>query len=181
MAHLSMFSRKIVQKQIDWTSRIDSFSQKRSKWAWFSAKWAWLKIFRARFARNCTIGTLLQEILDPPLLLSQPTSLHSHISSYSAISHYCHISNYSPTSHYRHITGALDSISDLRCDFRLRTSDSIFRLRTRFYCGREGHWTRFQIYDAISDFGRDLQTSDAIFRLRTSDAIFRLQTRFPDL
>ena len=35
---LACFSRKFVQKQIDWTSRIDSFSQKRSKWAWFCPK-----------------------------------------------------------------------------------------------------------------------------------------------
>jgi hypothetical protein len=29
------FSRKFVQKQVDWTG---SFSQKRSKWVWFYAK-----------------------------------------------------------------------------------------------------------------------------------------------
>ena len=33
----------------------------------FSSKWAWLQNFRARFAHNCTIGTPLQEILDPRL------------------------------------------------------------------------------------------------------------------
>jgi hypothetical protein len=33
------FSRKFVQKQVDWTG---SFSQKRSKWAWFTKKWACL-------------------------------------------------------------------------------------------------------------------------------------------
>ena len=60
---LACFSRKLVQKQIDCTSRIDSFSQKRSKWAWFPPKWAWLQ----KFTRNCTIGTPLQRILDPPL------------------------------------------------------------------------------------------------------------------
>ena len=38
MAHLSMLQQKIRSKQIDWTSRIDSFSQKRSKWAGFWPK-----------------------------------------------------------------------------------------------------------------------------------------------
>ena len=35
---LACFSRKLVQKQIDWTSRTDGFSQKRWKWAWFCPK-----------------------------------------------------------------------------------------------------------------------------------------------
>ena len=64
---LACFSRKHVQKQIDWTSRIDSFSQKRSKWAGFWPKVGVASEIRARFARNCTIGTPLQGILDPPL------------------------------------------------------------------------------------------------------------------
>ena len=64
---LACFSRKFIQKQIDWT---DSFSQKRWKWAWFTSKWAWFKKLRTRFACNCTTGTPLQEILDPPLLCS---------------------------------------------------------------------------------------------------------------
>ena len=37
IAHLSML-RNIFQKQIDRTSRTDSFSQKCSKWAWFCPK-----------------------------------------------------------------------------------------------------------------------------------------------
>ena len=71
------------------------------------------------------------------------------------------------------------------------------------YGGREGHWTRFQISDAIfrlrtsdaillwprgaldsiSDLRRNfrLRTRFSDFRLRTSDAIFRLRTRFSDL
>ena len=35
---LACFSRKFVQKQIDWTGGTDIFSQKRSKWAWFYLK-----------------------------------------------------------------------------------------------------------------------------------------------
>ena len=52
MAHLRMlyFSRKLVQKQIDWTN---SFSQKRSKWAWFCPKVGVAsKISRARVYYN---------------------------------------------------------------------------------------------------------------------------------
>ena len=59
---------------------------------------------------------------------------------------------------------------------RFQISDAIFRLWTRFYCGREGHWTRFQISDAIFR----LWTSDAIVRLRISDAIFKLRLRTSD-
>ena len=50
-----------------------------------------------------------------------------------------------------------------------------FRSPTRFQtldfgrCGREGHWTRFQISDAISDFGRDFQTLDFGRDCQTSD------------
>ena len=85
--------------------------------------------------------------------------------------------------------GALDAISDLQRDFqtsdfgrdftvaergigrdfRSPTRFSDFGLRTRFYCGREGHWTRFQISDAISDFRRDLQTLDFGRDCQTSD------------
>ena len=38
MAHLRMLQKKFVLKQIDWTGRVGSWSQKRSKWAWFSLK-----------------------------------------------------------------------------------------------------------------------------------------------
>ncbi|MCG8626262.1 MAG: hypothetical protein MJE68_30230, partial [Proteobacteria bacterium] len=34
----------------------------------FAPKWAWLHNFCPRFACNCTLGTPLQEILDPPLI-----------------------------------------------------------------------------------------------------------------
>ena len=34
----------------------------------FTSKWAWLQKFRVCFACNCTAGTPLQEILDPPLI-----------------------------------------------------------------------------------------------------------------
>ena len=38
MVHLSMLQQKIRQKQIDWTVRAGSFSQKRLKWVWFYLK-----------------------------------------------------------------------------------------------------------------------------------------------
>ena len=73
-------------------------------------------------------------------------------------------------------------------DFRPPTRFSDFGLRTRFYCGRERHWTRSQISDVISDFGLQTRFSDfrlrtwfSDFRLRTRFSDFRLRTRFPDL
>ena len=54
-------------KQINWTGRAGSLSQKRSKWAWFSPKVGVAsKISRALCAQECTTTPLL-EILDPPL------------------------------------------------------------------------------------------------------------------
>ena len=72
-------------------------------------------------------------------------------------------------------------------DFRPLTRFSDFGLRTRFYCGRERHWTRFQISDAIfglrTRFYSRFQISDAIsdFGFRTQFSGFRLRTRFSDL
>ena len=83
--------------------------------------------------------------------------------------------------------GALDSISDLGRDFRLRTSDAIllwprgaldsisdlrrnFRLRTRF--------SDFGLQTRLSDFGLLTRFSD--FRLRTRFSDFGLLTRFLD-
>ena len=63
---LACFSRKHVQKQIDWTSRIDSFSQKRSKWAWFSQSGRGFKNSRALRTQPYYWNPPLQEILDPP-------------------------------------------------------------------------------------------------------------------
>ena len=64
---LECFRRKFVRKQIDWTGRAGSWSQKRSKWACFCPKVGVAsKILRALCAQNCTATSLL-EILDPPL------------------------------------------------------------------------------------------------------------------
>ena len=79
--------------------------------------------------------------------------------------------------------GALDAILDLQRDCRSRTRlpdlGCDCRSRTRFpdlvldfhYGGWKGHWTRFQISDAISDFGRDFLTSDSIFQFPISDIV----------
>ena len=61
---LECFRRKFVRKQIDWTGRVGSLSQKRSKWAW-------LLKFRAQ---DCATTPLL-EILDPPLEKAKSASL----------------------------------------------------------------------------------------------------------
>ena len=63
---LACFSRKLVQKQIGCTSRIDSYSIEMGVVC--PKVGVASKISRARFAHNHTIGTPLQEILDPPLL-----------------------------------------------------------------------------------------------------------------
>ena len=59
MAHLRMLRRKFVRKQIDWTGRAGSLSQKRSKWAWFCPK--------VGVASKILRATPLLQILDPPL------------------------------------------------------------------------------------------------------------------
>ena len=69
---LECFRRKFVRKQIDWTGRAGSLSQKRSKWAWFCPKVGVAsKILRALRAQECTTTPLL-EILDPPLMRIHP-------------------------------------------------------------------------------------------------------------
>ena len=81
---LACFSRKFVQKQrlIGLASRIDSFSQKRSKWAWFCHQVGVASKIRVR---NCTSGTPLQEILDPPLLASRIVSQTQNLPIISAV------------------------------------------------------------------------------------------------
>ena len=61
--------------------------------------------------------------------------------------------------------------------------DAIFRLRTRFYCGRRGALEsisdlrrNFRLLTRFSDFGRDFQTSDLGRDFLTSDSIFFIPT-----
>ncbi len=89
------FSRKFVQKQVDWTG---SFSQKRSKWAWFYAKVGVAsKILRALRAQQY-YGTPLQEILNPPLRgLSYAHGICTggyHCEKHSTVGTYMHSTNY---------------------------------------------------------------------------------------
>ena len=67
---LECFRRKFIQKQIDWTGRAGSLSQKQFKCVVLPQKWAWLLKFCARFAHKTVLETPLLEILDLPLLLN---------------------------------------------------------------------------------------------------------------
>ena len=76
---LECFRRKFVRKQIDWTSRAGSLSQKRSKWA-FYPKVGVASKFRARFeCKSVATRTPLLEILDPPLILQEARTVVPHI------------------------------------------------------------------------------------------------------
>ena len=75
---LECFRRKFVRKQIDWTGRAGSLSQKRLKSAGFCPKVGVAsKISCTLRAQECTT-TPLFAILDPPLL-SYTTNFHQNI------------------------------------------------------------------------------------------------------
>ena len=76
---LECFRRKLVRKQIDWTGRTDSLSQKRSEWSWFCLKVGMAsKLSCTLRAQDCTTN--------PPSRNPGSTTVLNHICLFLALS-----------------------------------------------------------------------------------------------
>ena len=95
---LACFSRKFVQKRIDWTSRlIVSLSKTIEMGVVLPQSGRGFTIF----ARNCTIGTLLQEILDPPLISDYISAIEAPVSMCvrTILTTFYHMNHYAAIGH----------------------------------------------------------------------------------